>query len=55
MRVDDGVEAVEPFLGLDGVNVGELMDMSVKNHTVSVSQGYRAVAMKNSQLSETVR
>ena len=55
VRVNDGVETVELLFGFDRVDVGELMNMSVKNHTVSVSQGYRAVAMKNSQLSETVR
>ena len=39
VHVDDGIEAVEPFLGFNGVDVGELMDMSVENHTETIVAG----------------
>ncbi len=32
VRVDDGIEAVEPFERLAGVGVGELIDVTVEDH-----------------------
>ena len=37
LGVDDGVEGVEPLLGLVGIGVGELVDVAVEDHGASLA------------------